>query len=66
MREIEELIEQWSSDEYRENRIERLKEAITILEDHLSEFGKQSSPEAYNFITSQIEHYKFLIKYFCS
>ena len=64
MREIEELIEKWSSDQFRENRIERLKEAISILEDHLSQFGKVSSPKAFNFITSQIEHYKFLIQYF--
>lgn len=64
MREIEELIDRWSSDEFRDNRITKLKEAIEILETHLSEHGKVSSPEAYNFITSQIEHYKFLIKYF--
>ncbi|MFX1274047.1 MAG: hypothetical protein ACFFBP_08290 [Promethearchaeota archaeon] len=66
MRDIEELIERWSSDEFRDNRIERLKEAINILEAHLSEFGRVSSPKAYNFITSQIEHYKFLIRYFSS
>jgi len=66
MKEIEKLIEQWSSDDYRNNRIEKLKEAIMILEEHLSCYGKVSSPEAFNFITSQIEHYKFLIKYFSS
>jgi len=66
MKDIEKLIEQWSSDDFRNNRIEKLKEAIDILEDHLSHYGKVSSPEAFNFITSQIEHYKFLVKYFSS
>ena len=66
MRDIEELIDRWTSDEFRENRIEKLKEAVNILEAHLSEFGKESSPEAFNFIKSQIEHYKFLIQYFSS
>ena len=64
MKHIEELIELWSKDEYRQNRIERLEEAVKILEQHLEQFGKVTKTKAYNFIMSQIEHYRFLIKYF--
>ena len=61
---IEDLIERWSRDEFKENRINRLLEAIHILEQHLEKYGKVTKTDAFNFITSQIEHYKFLIKFF--